>query len=472
MNFFSFEFLGSFLVFFLIYWSCQPSAKLQNGLLITASYFFVYSFNPDFAYILFGYTLFIYFLTNWVSNWLSNKWVFTLLALGIIGCFTAFKYYSFFQETLQQTFDKLGLNVGLPIIELLAPLGLSFYAFHSVSYTVSVCRKEIPKADFFDVVLYLSFFPSIVAGPINRAKNFIPQIQTESREILDARKAILLISLALVKLFLFSAYLSENFVNPVFDAPAGFKAGEILVATYAYAWNIYFNFSGYTNLVTGIALLLGFRVPVNFNAPYMAANLKEFWARWHISLSTFIRDYIYIPLGGNRKGFSRMNTNVFLAMVISGLWHGAAMTFVIWGAIHGLGIVLLNLKNLCMEKLGWTKSFPNKTVTTLLSRITTFHFVCFAWIFFRSQTFDDALMMVSQFASPDLIASIRASIGLLVAFWALLLLYPYFVQSYHYVARKYQNIAWYYYPIPLAIVLTIMFMLSPSGMPGFIYANF
>lgn len=125
-----------------------------------------------------------------------------------------------------------------------------------------------------------------------------------------------------------------------------------------------------------------------------------------------------------------------------------------------------------MEKLGWTKSFPNKTVTTLLSRIITFHFVCFAWIFFRSQTFDDALMMVSQFASPDLIASIRASIGLLVAFWALLLLYPYFVQSYHYVARKYQNIAWYYYPIPLAIVLTIMFMLSPSGMPGFIYANF
>lgn len=275
-----------------------------------------------------------------------------------------------------------------------------------------------------------------------------------------------------MKLFLFSAYLSENFVNPVFDAPAGFGVGEILVATYAYAWNIYFNFSGYTNLVTGIALLLGFRVPVNFNAPYMANNLKEFWARWHISLSTFIRDYIYIPLGGNRKGFGRMNTNVFLAMVISGLWHGAAMTFVVWGAIHGLGIVLLNLKTLCLEKLGWTQRLPNKALSALLARIITFHFVCFAWIFFRSQTFDDALTMLSQFAAPGFISSLGSSLGLLIAFWALLLLYPYFVQSYHYVAKKYQNIAWYYYPIPLAVILTIMFMLSPSGMPGFIYANF
>ncbi|HEQ1859943.1 TPA: MBOAT family protein [Providencia alcalifaciens] len=472
MNFFSFEFLGSFLVFFLIYWGCQPSSKLQNGLLITASYFFVYSFSPDFAYILFGYTLFIYLLTNWATVWLSNRWIYSLLAVGIIGCFTAFKYYSFFQETIQQTLDKFGFSVGLPILELLAPLGLSFYAFHSVSYTVSVCRKEIEKADFFDVVLYLAFFPSIVAGPINRAKNFLPQIQAESRVILDSRRAILLISLALVKLFLFSSYLAENYVNPVFDAPAGFSAGEILIATYAYAWNIYFNFSGYTNLVTGIALLLGFRVPLNFNAPYLATNLQDFWKRWHISLSTFIMDYIYIPLGGSRKGFVRKNINVLTAMLISGLWHGAAMTFVIWGAIHGLGTVIFNIKTELMKKLGRTHLIPNAHVSKLLARILTFHFVCFAWIFFRSPSFDDALVMLNQFIEPGFIASISANLGLLIAFWLLFLAYPYFVQGYQYVAKKYQDIAWYYYPIPLAIVLTIMFMLSPSGMPGFIYANF
>lgn len=157
MNFFSFEFLGCFLIFFLLYWGCQPSAKLQNGLLITASYFFVYSFSPDYAYILFGYTLFIYILTHWLTDRLPTKWIYTLLAIAIIGCFTVFKYYSFFQETLLQTLTKFGLSVELPVIDLLAPLGLSFYAFHSVSYVVSVCRKEMPKADFFDVVLYLSF---------------------------------------------------------------------------------------------------------------------------------------------------------------------------------------------------------------------------------------------------------------------------------------------------------------------------
>ncbi len=472
MNFFSFEFLGSFLVFFLLYWGCQSSAKLQNGLLITASYFFVYSFSPSFAYILFGYTLFIYILTNWLTYKLAAKWIYSLLAMVIIGCFSLFKYYTFFRETMLQGFTKLGLNVELPAIELLAPLGLSFYAFHSVSYVVSVCRKEMPRADFFDVVLYLAFFPSIVAGPINRAKIFIPQIQADTRVILAARKALLLITLAIAKLFLFSSYLSDNFVTPVFEAPSSYSAGEVLIAIYAYAWNIYFNFSGYTNLVTGIALLLGFQVPVNFNAPYMAANLKDFWARWHMSLSTFIRDYIYIPLGGSRLGFKRTNINVFLAMVISGLWHGAAMTFIIWGAIHGIGMVLLNIKNFCMEKLKFKLPFDNQFLSLWISRIITFHFVCFAWIFFRSQTFDDAILILKQLASADFINSISSSIVLLSGFWLLFFLYPSLVRGYHYIAQHHQKVAWYYYPIPLAVILTLVFMLAPSGMPGFIYANF
>ncbi|KLN96356.1 MBOAT family O-acyltransferase [Moellerella wisconsensis] len=472
MNFFSFEFLGCFLIFFLLYWGCQPSAKLQNGLLITASYFFVYSFSPDYAYILFGYTLFIYILTHWLTDRLPTKWIYTLLAIAIIGCFTVFKYYSFFQETLLQTLTKFGLSVELPVIDLLAPLGLSFYAFHSVSYVVSVCRKEMPKADFFDVVLYLSFFPSIVAGPINRAKVFIPQIQVDTRTILTARKAILLITLAITKLFLFSSWLSDNFVTPVFDAPSSFNAGEIIVAVYAYAWHIYFNFSGYTNLVTGIALLLGFKVPINFNAPYMASSLKDFWGRWHISLSTFIRDYIYIPLGGSRKGFSRTNINLLLAMVISGLWHGAAMTFIIWGAIHGLGMVLLNIKHFCLDKLKLTGRFISPSMSVITSRVITFHFVCFAWIFFRSQTSDDALMLLRQIGAPGFLEALSTSIVALSGFWLLFIGYPYCVRGYHFMAKYHQKVAWYFYPVPLALILTIVFMLSPSGMPGFIYANF
>lgn len=474
MNFFSFEFLGAFTAFFVLYWLCQKKTSLQNVLLITASYLFVYSFSANFAYILFGYTLIIYVLANHLSKHLSNKWVFSLLALTILTFFTLFKYYSFFQESIQRGLNGLGIEVSLPTLEILAPLGLSFYAFHSVSYVVSVGRKEIEKASFLNVVLYLSFFPSIVAGPINRAIAFMPQIQAASREVIDYKKALLLITLAIVKLFLFSAYLSENFSNPVFSAPASYSAGEVLIAIYAYAWYIYFNFSGYTNLVTGIAMLLGFKVPVNFNAPYISVNLKDFWGRWHISLSLFIRDYIYIPLGGNRKGFARMNLNVFIAMVISGLWHGAGMTFVLWGAIHGLGIVLLNLKHKILPPKKETDSSNPLLASTKMwtARIITFHFICLSWVFFGSATFDDAIMMLTQLTQQGALTALRENAYFIVLFWLLFILYPHFINLQKWIAGRYQQVSWIYYPIPLALFLTIVFMLSPSGMPGFIYANF
>ncbi|OWO86521.1 membrane-bound O-acyltransferase family protein [Photorhabdus luminescens] len=473
MNFFSFEFLGSFVAFFLLYWMLQKNVKAQNYLLIIASYLFVFSFNPLFAGILFGYTLFIYLLTNIASKFLSNRITFTILTIGILGCFTLFKYYSFFQESLQQAFAKFGLSIDLPVLTLLVPLGLSFYVFHSVSYVVAAVRKEMPKASFPDVALYLCFFPSIVAGPINRAKDFLPQIEISSRVILEPSKAILLIALAITKLFLFSSYLSENYVNPVFDDPASYNAGQILVGIYAYAWHIYFNFSGYTNLVTGLALLLGFRVPKNFNAPYLAENLQAFWRRWHISLSEFIRDYVYIPFGGNKKGFVRKNLNLFVAMVISGLWHGAGINFMIWGAIHGLGLIILNIKYQLFSSIDKkNQNTPQNPVILFLSRIITFHFVCLAWVFFRCPTLDDALILLNQLISLNLFHSIIANSGLLLMFWGLFIIYPWLINLKIRIEKIHSQISWIYYPIPLAIILTLVFMLSPQGIPGFIYANF
>ncbi|PVZ86340.1 MBOAT family protein [Serratia sp. S1B] len=472
MNFFSFEFIACFTPFFLAYWLCQKNVRLQNILLITASYLFVFSFQANFAYVLAGYTLFIYLLANILSCYLSSRWIYSLLGIGIVGCFIVFKYYGFLQESLQGALNQAGIEAELPTLAMLAPLGLSFYVFHSVSYVVSVCRKEIEKAPFWDVVLYLCFFPSVVAGPINRARTFMPQIQAKSREVIDYKKALLLIILSMVKLFLFSAYLSENFVNPVFSSPVSYNAAENLVAVYAYAWNIYFNFSGYTNLVTGIAMLLGFVLPVNFNAPYFATNLKEFWERWHISLSKFIRDYVYIPLGGNRKGTIRMNINAFVAMVISGIWHGVGLPFIIWGALHGVGIVLINIKH---------KLFPlNKDPATSiwqktnvwLARIFTFHVICLTWIFFRSATLNDAIAMLTQLTTGGWGQSLVTSAPMLIAFWLLLLLYPQCVALYHWVGRHYQRVSWIYYPLPLALFMTLVFIFSPSGMPGFIYANF
>ncbi|PHM30149.1 MBOAT family O-acyltransferase [Xenorhabdus innexi] len=473
MNFFSFEFLGAFVTLLFVYWLLQKAPRLQNGLLILVSYLFIFSFVENFVYVLFIYTLFIYFLANILSRYLSHKIIFTLLTLGILGCFTAFKYYSFFQEAIQQTLSNIGINVELPVLELLLPLGLSFYVFHSVSYVVSVCKKELPPASLPDVILYLCFFPSLVAGPINRAKDFLPQIQASSRIMLEPLKALFLIALAVGKLFLLSSTLTENFVNPVFDDPAGYHAGQVLVAIYAYAWNIYFNFSGYTDLVTGIALLLGFRVPQNFNAPYLAENLQVFWHRWHISLSTFIRDYVYIPLGGNKKGAIRKNFNVFAAMVISGLWHGAGVNFILWGAIHGLGLIFHNIKSVLFSSSGNRhKTRVKNPVSFFLSRVITFHFVCLVWVFFRSPTLSDALVLLKQLCSGDIFASLLSSCALLSVFWGLFIAYPLLVKIRNSIERNTLHISWFYYPVPLALILTLVFMLSPSGMPGFIYANF
>ncbi|MBI6550268.1 MBOAT family O-acyltransferase [Xenorhabdus lircayensis] len=473
MNFFSFEFLASFVILLLVYWLLQKAPKLQNSLLILVSYLFIFSFSAKFAYILFAYTLFIYCLANIISRYLSNKVILTLLTFGILGCFTAFKYYSFFQEAIQQSLANVGITVELPVLELLMPLGLSFYAFHSVSYVVSVCKKELPAAPLPDVILYLCFFPSIVAGPINRAKDFLPQIQASSRMMLGPLKALFLITLAIAKLFLLSSTLSEHFVNPVFEDPTSYHAGQILVAIYAYAWNIYFNFSGYTDLVTGIALLLGFKVPRNFDAPYLAENLQVFWRRWHISLSTFIRDYVYIPLGGNKKGTFRKNVNIFAAMVISGLWHGAGLSFIIWGAIHGLGLVLQNIKNaLFPTAKKHNESHTKNPISLFLSRVVTFHFVCFAWVFFRSPTVNDALAVLTQLFSGDVFISLLSSGSLLMVFWGFFIIYPWLVNLRNKIEKNHSLISWAYYPIPLALILTLVFILSPSGMPGFIYANF
>lgn len=472
MAFFTFEFLVFFTAFFLMYWLCQKKPGFQNVLLIAASYLFVFSFQASFAYVLAGYTLFVYFLANILSRRVPARLIYILLGIGVLGCFTVFKYYGFLQESLQIALLKANIEVELPTLTLLVPLGLSFYVFHSVSYVVSVCRKEIEKAPFWDVVLYLCFFPSIVSGPINRAISFMPQIQAPERNIVDYKKALLLIILSVVKLFLFSTYLSENFVNPVFSSPILYGPGEILVAVYAYAWEIYFNFSGYTNLVTGIAMLLGFVVPSNFNAPYLATNLKEFWGRWHISLSTFIRDFIYIPLGGNRKGAMRMHLITIFALVVSGIWHGVGVLFVIWGALHGIGLVLTNIKHkLLPPRKGPTESIGQKT-KVWVARIFTFHLLCLTWVFFRSATFNEAVTMLTQLGAEGGLASLLASAPQLIAFWVLLFLYPLCVSLYHSAGQCYQRVSWVWYPLPLALFLTLVFILAPAGMPGFIYANF
>lgn len=467
MSFLSIEFGLCFTLFFLLYWSLCWSVRLQNALLLTASYALVASFSLQSLLILLGYSLLVYLLGLLAARHPGRGFNGVLLLTLVLGCFYLFKYQDFFVSGAQNALAALGLQVSLPIIELLVPIGLSFYAFHSVSYLVSINRRELSPATPFDLALYLAFFPSLVAGPVNRALDMLPQIRPAAmRQVLEPHRALGLIALAVVKLFFLSAWLGSEWVDPVFDTPGSASPEQVLLSVYGYSLLIYFNFSGYTNLVTGIALLLGFRLPDNFNAPYAAHNLKEFWGRWHISLSRFIRDYVYIPLGGNRQGVWRGNLNMLLAMLVSGLWHGASVNFIIWGALHGLGLALYKLfGQLC-------PGFARLPAAGLLARLLTFHYVAFAWIFFRSPTLDGALEMLGDIAQLSL-AGLNSPTGLMILACVLYVAsYPQWLALLRPGFAAGQRLPWQLYPIPLALFVSLVIFASQSGVPGFIYASF
>jgi D-alanyl-lipoteichoic acid acyltransferase DltB (MBOAT superfamily) len=466
VSYLSIEFGFCFILFFVLYWCLCASPRLQNVLLLGASYAILASFSLNFLYILLGYTSLVYLLGLLSHRYPGRAWVNGLMLLLVLGTFYLFKYQDFFTSSLQSALAQFGLEVSVPLLEVLLPVGLSFYTFHSVSYLVSINRREMTPASPFDLALYLAFFPSLIAGPVNRASHMLPQIRPQTvRQVLEPQRALGLIALAVVKLFFLSSWLANEWVDPVFESPVSFSAEQILRSVYGYSFLIYFNFSGYTDLVTGIALLLGFRLPENFNFPYAARNLKEFWGRWHISLSTFIRDYVYIPLGGNRRGVWRGNLNMLLAMLISGLWHGASANFIIWGALHGIGLALYKLFS------QWLAQRPTWIGADLLARLLTFHYVAFAWIFFRCASFSDALDMFAGLGNLSLAGLTRQGASLLACL-LFVALYPQIVALLRRLFDASTRLPWLLYPLPLGLFICLVIFASPSGVPGFIYASF
>jgi D-alanyl-lipoteichoic acid acyltransferase DltB (MBOAT superfamily) len=285
--------------------------------------------------------------------------------------------------------DPVLLGVALPV-------GISFFTFQSMSYTIDIYRRRLePSVGYWQYLLFVSFFPQLVAGPIVRASTFLPQLKVPrslSRE--QGGLALFLIMSGLVKKTCIADYLAVNLVDRVFENPNWFTSVEVLVAVYGYAIQIYCDFSGYSDVAIGAALLLGFRLPDNFNAPYIAHNLRDFWRRWHISLSTWLRDYLYIPLGGSRHGPARTYVALAATMLLGGLWHGAAWTFVIWGALHGVALALTRM----VQRWRGSHQGPSTWLGYVVSALLTFHFVCFAWIFFRAPSFDHAQRILSRLA--------------------------------------------------------------------------
>lgn len=346
------------------------------------------------------------------------------LTLGIVACLGLlgwYKYTAFLLQNLVELAAGLGLRLELKVQSPVLPLGISFMTFHAISLMMDTWRGKLRhKLELADVLLYVAFFPQLIAGPILRASTFLPQLaKAPDPSRIQTGRALLLIAAGLFKKVVIANSLATLLVDDVFANPAGFSASQVLLAIYGYAAQIYCDFSGYTDIAIGCALLLGYRFPDNFNAPYQAASPQEFWRRWHISLSTWLREYLYIPLGGSRHGHVRTQLNLMATMLLGGLWHGAAWTFVVWGGWHGLMLAVhrewerfwaARGGGLWRQGLAWG----------IASRVLLFHAVCFGWVFFRAEGFDRAVAVLSQLVqgvwqadlAPGMVLCVLAGIGL------------------------------------------------------------
>jgi len=310
-----------------------------NVFILFASYVFYGNYNWHFVALLAGSTVVNQVLASAIHRQDDEQrrrlWLIAavVLNLGVLGWF---KYKGFFTESASSLFDHFGVHIEPPARAIIPPVGISFFTFQALSYVIDTYRRKLEPVPLLEFAVYLSFFPHLVAGPIVRASEFLPQLRIprDARK-LDSGLAFWLIAVGLFKKVVVSSYLASASVDPVFRIPQNHQALDTLLGIYGYAIQIYCDFSGYTDMAIGLALLIGFRFPQNFDAPYTSASLQEFWRRWHMTLSRWLRDYLYIPLGGNQRGPNRALLNLFLTMLIGGLWHGAAWTFIVWGALHG-----------------------------------------------------------------------------------------------------------------------------------------
>jgi alginate O-acetyltransferase complex protein AlgI len=311
------------------------------------------------------------------------------IAMGItVGALLAilgwFKYYGFVSVNLDNLTHALGFGRAVPLVQVALPIAISFFTFMAISYVVDVYRRQLEPARPLDFAFYLSFFPHLLAGPIVRGGELLPQIRRRrDADSIDYSRAFWLILAGLFKKVVISSYVSTAIVQPVFTSPSQHSAPEAIFAAWGYAVQIYCDFSGYTDIAIGLAMLLGFRFPQNFDAPYTARNLQEFWRRWHMTLSRWLRDYLYIPLGGNANGDAQTIRNIMITMVLGGLWHGAAWTFVIWGALQGVGQSFGHLRRTSRVRRG-LPAVADGPVRVWVQRFLTFQYVCLGWVFFNA----------------------------------------------------------------------------------------
>lgn len=442
MSLFSVEFIFCFLVFWLIYYIFKFSIFIQKLLILGFSYLFLFAINPIFLLINFVFTLIIYLFSRLI---LKFNFAFVLSIIFIILNLAFFKYKGYFGFEFKNEF----LNTNI------FPLGLSFYSFMAITYLYSVKIGEL-KPKFIDSFVFLSFFVTIVSGPILRAKEFFKTLN--ERKVFEYSNLIFtLILMAFFKKLILANHLF-NYLTPIFNNINSYNFLELFSSLYLYSLLLYFDFSSYVDFVLALGLMCGFKPPKNFNRPFLATDLKEFWRRWHISLMSFFKDYIYIKLGGSRCGNLKTQRNILIVFMLSGIWHGGGLSFFIWGLLHGVCVVLLNLK----------KNFDILKFD-ILKRFITFSFLSFIWVFFIFK-FDDSIGFIANLSELK-----EFEILHFLAFIFLIFVFLYLYEKinfYEILMFIFDSLNIFFIIIFLFISFLSIYFLMPSGMPEFIYQGF
>jgi alginate O-acetyltransferase complex protein AlgI len=468
----------TFLFFFtlvLFFHNLPFSWKIKKLNLLLASYIFYCAWNPFYVSLLilsaFGGWVCAKFIGKSNNNKIRKLFLITGICINL-GFLAFFKYADFLLTTFIDTAAVIGVKYSAPEIDIILPLGISFFTFQTMSYVIDVYRKEMgPSTGFLDFSLYVSFFPQLVAGPIVRSGHFLPQLDEPKQTTKDQLGwGLVLLLIGLFEKQVLADGLMALVANPIFDSWKTIGIFDAWVGVFAFSGQIFFDFAGYSTCAIGVALCLGFVLPDNFRFPYASLGFSDFWRRWHISLSTWLRDYLYIPLGGNRKGPVRTYVNLMLTMLVGGLWHGASWSFVVWGGLHGL---YLAIERLIKSRYSYN-SLPDNIFIKFCLVLFTYIVVSVTWVFFRADTFECAIGMLSamigfsehfsntQVQSFHFAGIIIATIGLF---------------SVHYFLRDksieevFAKLPWWLIGVMLAVMM-VLILLAPGEKNAFIYFQF
>jgi alginate O-acetyltransferase complex protein AlgI len=474
MLFCSLPFFYFFSIVFCLYW-VLPWQRVRVWLLLAASFYFYASWNKWLALIICVSTVMDYLLARAMETTSSQRWRFLLVAVSItanLGLLCYFKYLNFFLHSIEQTMHAMGSSSALPVLKVMLPVGISFYTFEAISYTIDVYQERIrAERNLLHFMLFITFFPHLVAGPIVRARDFLPQIRRIKRwNWMRLHLGVQLFLLGLFKKMVVADRMAA-FADPVFADPSSYSRGAAWIAMIAYAMQVYCDFSGYSDMALGAAHMLGYKLTRNFHLPYLAANVAEFWRRWHMSLSSWLHDYLFFPLEFRHRFKPRTNRNLLLTMTLCGLWHGASWHFLFWGVLHGFLLIIHRAFRIFSSRRPVLHQALETRPGTALRIAVTFLSVCVAWVFFRATSFTIAVRLLHRLVGPHGGLIAPASVSLFCALAAI-------TAMCHVLAERgvWQKLAPRLPPPVIgcgyAAVLVLALLLQPSDQTQFIYFQF